>query len=96
MTAERTKIRLQQVLRNEVERLSRKTASELLDEFGEPRCWEVDAAETTFQVEAQILEAEDGYVHVAVSVDDGSPRRSLVPLSTSFLVHADDRVEKEV
>jgi hypothetical protein len=47
-----------------------------------------------YQVEAQLLEDTEDYAHVAVSVDDGTLARSVVPLSTSFLVYRDGRVDK--
>ena len=38
-----------------------------------------------YQVEVQLLENTDKYVHVSVAVDDGSIPASFRPLSSSFI-----------
>ena len=45
------------------------------------------------QVEVQLLEVTDAYVHVSVCADDGG-WRAFKPLCASFLVYRDGRVEK--
>jgi hypothetical protein len=46
-----------------------------------------------YQVEVQLLDSKHEYVHIGVSVDDGG-WRSFFPMSTTFIVRADGRVEK--
>jgi hypothetical protein len=38
-----------------------------------------------YQVEVEILENTEKYVHVLVAVDDGSLPAAMLPLSTSFI-----------
>ena len=45
------------------------------------------------QFEVIMLEKTDDYVHVGISVDDGSFLHSFAPPTTSFIVHKDGRVE---
>lgn len=47
-----------------------------------------------YQVEIQILEKTDEYVHFSVSVDDGKLLRSIFPLSTSIIIHKDGKIER--
>lgn len=46
------------------------------------------------QFEVNLLEKTDAYVHILVSIDDGSFRRACRPLSSSFIVHRDGRIER--
>lgn len=50
-------------------------------------CYEVEVNSTTYQVEIAILERTDSYLHLSISVDDGSLPASLRPASSSFIVH---------
>lgn len=45
------------------------------------------------QIEVDMLEKNDTYVHVAVAISDNSFFRSMFPLSTSFLVYKDGRID---
>ena len=49
---------------------------------------------TWHQVEVVLLEHEAEYVHVSLSVDDGSLLKVMLPLSHSFIVYRDGRVDK--
>jgi hypothetical protein len=41
-----------------------------------------------------MIEQEPEYLHILVSVDDGSFRKFVAPLTRGFIVHRDGRVEK--
>jgi hypothetical protein len=45
------------------------------------------------QFEVQMIEHQPDYVHVVVSIDDGSFLRSISPMTRSFIVRRDGRVE---
>jgi hypothetical protein len=46
------------------------------------------------QVEINILEIEKDYVHIGVCVDDGKFWNTLMPVSSSFIICKDGRIEK--
>lgn len=58
---------------------------QLVRELQDIREYQVEVGTNHYQVEVQLLENTERYVHVSVAVDDGSFRGSLVPLSTSFV-----------
>jgi hypothetical protein len=55
--------------------------------------YERGEAPNQHQVEVKILQSTPEYVHVLIGVDSGR-LRSFKPLSTSFMVFRDGRVEK--
>lgn len=58
---------------------------QLVTELRELRAYQVEVESKKYQVEVQLLENTPDYIHVIVSVDDGSLPRSLVPLTHSFI-----------
>lgn len=85
---------LQNLLDREVEEWSRKPFDTLLAELGDVIAYERGGESDSHQFEVQLLEKEREYLHVLVSVDDGTFWRYLSPLSRGFIVHRDGRVEK--
>lgn len=75
----------QKVLDAEVARWSELSQEKLVTELHEARMYQVEVESSRYQVEVQLLENTPGYVHVCVSVDDGSLPRSILPLTHSFL-----------
>ncbi|HEV8677813.1 MAG TPA: hypothetical protein VGQ90_00455 [Stellaceae bacterium] len=73
------------VLDVEVTRWSARSAEELIEELHQLRNYEVEFEGRTYQVEVQMLENTDGYVHVAVAVDDGMLPAAIVPACDSFV-----------
>ena len=67
------------VLDAELKRWGAKSSEQLLAELGEVQ------ANKMYQVEVEILENTEKYVHVLVAVDDGSLPAGLLPLSSSFI-----------
>jgi hypothetical protein len=80
------------VLDAEVKKWSAKSCSELVAELLDVEAYETEFEGALYQVEVQILENTDKYVHVGVSVDDGSALASLRPLGSSFI--REKQVEK--
>jgi hypothetical protein len=78
-------------LRAELEIWDKKTYSELLA-IEYPHTYErgVDGAPDWYQVEVDLLEHNDDYVHVLVSVDDGG-WSAFCPTSYSLIAYADGR-----
>jgi hypothetical protein len=73
------------VLDAEVKKWSAKSWAELVADLADEQAYEVEVGGRQYQVEVQLLENTKKYVHVAVSVDDGSVPASFRPLSSSFL-----------
>jgi len=73
------------VLDAEVKKWSAKSCAELEAELAAVHCYGVEFEGNKFQVEVQLLENTEKYLHVGVDVDDGSIPASFRPLSTSFI-----------
>ena len=73
------------VLDAELKRWEAKPWQRLISELTDEQCYEVELEFKKYQVEVQLLENTGTYVHVGVSVDDGSLPASLHPLSSSFI-----------
>jgi hypothetical protein len=73
------------VLDFEVKKWSAKSWPELVAELPDEHAYELEFEDKTYQVEVRLLENTDTYVHVGVSVDDGSVPASFRPLSSSFI-----------
>jgi hypothetical protein len=75
----------QPVLDAEVKRWSEKSCEQLISELRESLDYEVEYAAKRYQVEVELLENTEKYIHVVVSVDDGSLPVSIWPLTYSFI-----------
>ena len=61
------------------------SCEKLIAELHNVRAYEVEVESKQYQVEVQLLENTDTYVHVVVGVDDGSLPASIAPLTRSFI-----------
>ena len=75
----------QPVLDMELKRWSAKSSEQLLTELAELQAYETEFENKKYQVEVEILENTEKYVHVSVAVDDGTLPSVLRPLATSFI-----------
>ena len=57
----------------------------MLSELHEVRAYQVEVDSKMFNVEVQLLENTEEYVHVMVSVDDGRFPAFISPLSRTFI-----------
>lgn len=76
----------QPILDAEIGRWKAKPWERLVSELVEERVYEVEYEAKKFQVEVHLLENTENYIHVCVSVDDGSLPASLFPLTSSFIL----------
>ena len=76
---------MQTVLNAEIEKWSAKSCVQLVTELLDIQAYEFEFEGKKYQVEVQLLENTDKYVHVGVDVDDGSIPASFHPLSSSFI-----------
>jgi len=84
---------LQVILADEVLQWSKKSMHALRYELAEPIGYERWSSSGYLQFEALLLEDAADYIHVCISVDDGSEEWSRAPVSSSFLVHSDGRID---
>jgi hypothetical protein len=77
--------RWRRVLDLELQRWSAMTPERLASASDAERVYEVELDAKTYQVEVEILENTEEYLHVLVAVDDGSLPASLRPESQSFI-----------
>ena len=86
---------LQQVLDAETERWSAMSCEQLIAELQDVKAYERSVESRRYQVEVQLLENTDKYVHVSVGVDDGRLPSSVFPLTRSFIRHKGDSSVEE-
>ena len=77
--------RWRKVLETEMQRWSALPSDELVSRLGETDVYVVDMDSQEYQVEVELLENAQDYIHVALSVDDGSLPASLFPVTKSFI-----------
>jgi len=73
------------VLEAEMKRWSAMSCERLAAELADDQVYEVEFESRKYQVEVELLENTAKYLHVAVSVDDGSLPASIRPLTDSFI-----------
>ncbi len=75
----------QRVLDAELQRWSTLSCEQLISELRELQAYEVELDSKTYQVEVELLENTESYLHVMIAVDDGSLPASLSPLTRTFI-----------
>jgi hypothetical protein len=73
------------VLDAETNRWSLMSCECLIAELHDVRAYVVEVDSKQYQVEVQLMENTNAYVHVLVAVDDGSLPWSIVPLTKTFI-----------
>ena len=73
------------MLDSEVRRWSAIACERLISELHDLQAYEVELDSKKYQVEVELLENTDQYIHVMVAVDDGSLPASISPLIHSFI-----------
>ena len=76
--------RWQAVLDAEIKRWSEKSCEQLRLELLELQVYEVEFDSKRHQVEVELIESTPDYLHVSISVDDGSLPASLRPTTGGF------------
>ncbi len=87
------KTRLKSLLDAETAVWSQKTFTELVEELADVAASQRGQGADFHQFEAEAIEVTPDYIHVLLSVDDGSLWRAYSPLTRGFIVHRDGRVE---
>jgi hypothetical protein len=79
----------QTALAQEVEQWSNMPWEKLVGALQDIHVYQVEVGANHYQVEVQLLENTERYVHVSVAIDDGRFPMSLFPLSNSFVKKKD-------
>ena len=69
----------------QVKRWSEKSYNQLRIELSDIQRYEVESASKLYQVEIQLIENTEEYVHVLIGVDDGSLPWSIFPATADFI-----------
>jgi hypothetical protein len=85
--ARRTEFR--DVLDAEMRRWSTMCFEELVNELEGARTYETEFESKRYQIDVQLLEKTDDYVHVLIGVMDGTLRSFVAPLNGSFICRRD-------
>lgn len=88
------KAALQNLLDHEIDEWSRKPFEALIEELVDAVAFQRGEGSDFHQFEVQMIENEPEYLHILVSVDDGSFRRSFAPLTGGFIIHRNDQIER--
>jgi hypothetical protein len=75
----------QKVLDSELKRWSALCYQQLASELQQLQAYEVEIDSKKYQVEVELLENTQDYLHVIVTIGDGSLPASISPLSHSFI-----------
>ena len=78
------------VLDAEVKRWSAMSCSQLVSKLSDLQSYEVELDSKKYQVEVELVEDTEQYLHVMVAVDDGSLPASISPLTDSFILQKAD------
>ena len=85
---------LKRLLDAETDHWSAKTYDTLAEELPDIVAYERGDGDAFHQFEVQMIERAPDCLHILLSIDDGCFIRSLAPLTRSFIVYRDGRVEK--
>ena len=87
-----TQVQLQDLLTTEVEAWKAKSIQQIELDIAEQSYQRGDLDDADFhQFEVMLLENRPAYIHIMVSIDDGSKELATSPISTSFIKHRDGR-----
>lgn len=90
---EMTETQLRELLAQETLSWAERSPAEIVAELAKPRTIQRGEGDHWHELEVTLLEATDDYIHVKTSVHDGSLVWSLKPISSSFLIYRDGRIE---
>ena len=76
---------MERILNAESERWSSMSSDQLIAELRELQAYQVEDGNQKYQIEVELLENTDAYVHVMVAVDDGRLPYSIKPLTQTFI-----------
>ncbi len=77
---------LKVILEEEKNKYANKTYDDLI-KIVEPVTYTINSGQNTYQIEVQLVEKNDKYLNVSISIDDGSLIRSMFPLTAGIIIN---------
>ena len=81
-----SKSEIAKVLDREILRWSEMPIRKLIADLNEPRAYEVEDESGRYQMEAQLLENTESYLHLMLSAHDGTLRRFVLPVTKTIII----------
>lgn len=88
-----TEAQLRELLSRETLAWAERSPADIVSELATPHVSRRGTGDTWHEIEVRLLEATDDYIHVQTSIHDGSVVWALKPVTSSFLVYRDGRIE---
>jgi hypothetical protein len=85
----RNREQMRTILQNQIQLWSAKPLGQRLADLKEVQNYQVVADSVVYQIEVDLLENTEEYVHVGIAVDDGLLPSSIFPVSDSFILKKD-------
>jgi len=90
---EMTEAQLRELLSQETLAWAERSPADIVAELAKPQTYRRGMGDTQHEIEVTLLEATEDYIHVKTSINDGSMVWALTPITSSFLVYRDGRIE---
>lgn len=84
---------LQRLLSQETVDWAERSPADIVADLAKPQTYARGAGQMWHEFQITLLEATDEYIHVQTSIHDGSLAWSLKPMTSSFLIYRDGRIE---
>lgn len=88
-----TETELRELLSQETLAWAERPPADIVAELKKPQKFARGSGASWHELEVTLLEATDEYIHVRTSIHDGSLALSLKPITSSFLIYRDGRIE---
>ncbi len=88
-----TEAQLRALLSQETLAWAEREPADIVAELATPQTYQRGAGDAWHEIEVTLLEANNDYIHVKTSVHDGSLAWALKPMTSSFLIYRDGRIE---
>lgn len=88
-----TETQLRELLAQETLAWAERSPADIVADLAKPVTCQRGAGDDWHELEITLLEATDDYIHVRTSIHDGSLAFALQPITSSFLIYRDGRIE---
>ena len=88
-----TEAQLRELLSEETLAWAERSPADIVAELAKLQTYRRGKGANWHEIEVTLLEATDEYIHVKTSIHDGSLVWSLTPITSSFLIYRDGRIE---
>lgn len=88
-----TETQLRELLTQETLAWAERSPADIVADLAKPQTYRRGTGAAWHELEVVLIEATDDYIHVRTSINDGSLAWSLKPMTSSFLIYRDGRIE---